>query len=154
MMELGFLRWLKVVRVQSANGLILTQQKGVSSNTTKNFVTYSWLGPAIAQKVSRWLPIAVVRVRSKVRSYGICGGQSGTGAGFIQVLRFPLPILILLHTQWIQSQPTSRINEESHGRGVSAPALYVRDLRFQSRPGNLLSSDLMVFLSTSRLLVS
>jgi hypothetical protein len=27
-------------------------------------------------------------------SGGICGGQSGTGAGFLGVLRFPLPILI------------------------------------------------------------
>jgi hypothetical protein len=30
----------------------------------------------------------------QVRSCGICGGQSGTGAGFLAVLRFPLPILI------------------------------------------------------------
>jgi hypothetical protein len=38
------------------------------------------LGHAIAQAVSRWLPTAVARVRSQVRS---CGGQSGTGAGFL-----------------------------------------------------------------------
>jgi hypothetical protein len=33
------------------------------------------------------------------RSCGICGGPSGTGAGFLRVLRFPLPILLhrLLH---------------------------------------------------------
>jgi hypothetical protein len=28
------------------------------------------------------------------RSYEICGGQSGSGAGFLRVLRFPLPIFI------------------------------------------------------------
>jgi hypothetical protein len=27
-------------------------------------------------------------------SCGICGGQSGAGAGFLRVLRFPLPIFI------------------------------------------------------------
>jgi trimethylamine:corrinoid methyltransferase-like protein len=27
-------------------------------------------------------------------SCGVCGGQSGARAGFLQVLRFPLPILI------------------------------------------------------------
>jgi hypothetical protein len=33
--------------------------------------------------------------RSQVRSRGICGGQSSSGAGFLWVLWFPLPILIL-----------------------------------------------------------
>jgi hypothetical protein len=34
------------------------------------------------------------QVRAQVRSCGICGGQSDTGAGFLQVLWFPPPILI------------------------------------------------------------
>jgi hypothetical protein len=33
-------------------------------------------GRAIAQVVSRWLPTAAARVRSQVRSCGICGGHS------------------------------------------------------------------------------
>jgi hypothetical protein len=48
----------------------------------------------MAQAASRWLPIAVVRVRARVWSSGICGSQSGAGAGFLRVLRFPLPISI------------------------------------------------------------
>jgi hypothetical protein len=51
-------------------------------------------GRAIAQAVSRWLPTAAARVRSRVWSSGICGGQNGAGAGFLRVLRFPLPIFI------------------------------------------------------------
>jgi hypothetical protein len=49
---------------------------------------------AIAQAVSRRVAMAAARVRSQVRSCRICGGQSGSGAGFLRVLRFPLPILI------------------------------------------------------------
>jgi hypothetical protein len=49
---------------------------------------------AIAQAVSRRLLTASARVRAQVWSCGICGGQSGTGAGFLGVLQFPLPILI------------------------------------------------------------
>jgi hypothetical protein len=39
-------------------------------------------GGAIAQAVSRWLPTAAARVRSRVWSIGICGGQSGARASF------------------------------------------------------------------------
>jgi hypothetical protein len=55
---------------------------------------YLFKGRAIAQAVSRWLPIAAARVRARVWSCGIWGGQSGAGAGFLRVLRFPLPIFI------------------------------------------------------------
>jgi hypothetical protein len=50
------------------------------------------LGRAIAQAVSRQLPTVVVQVRSQVKWCWVCGGQNGTGAGFLRVLRFPLPI--------------------------------------------------------------
>jgi hypothetical protein len=54
----------------------------------------SSVGHAIAQAVSRWLLTAAARVRGQVWSNGICGGQSGAGADFLRVLRFPLPIFI------------------------------------------------------------
>jgi hypothetical protein len=56
-------------------------------------------GRAIPQAVCRRLATAPALVRGHIRLCGICGGRSGTGAGFLRVLRFPLPILIprLLH---------------------------------------------------------
>jgi hypothetical protein len=51
-------------------------------------------GRAIAQAISRWLLTAAAQVRARVKSYGICDEQSGTGVGFLQVLRFPPPIFI------------------------------------------------------------
>jgi hypothetical protein len=50
-----------------------------------------FLGRAIAQAVSRWLPTAAVRGSTPGRHVGFCGGQSGVGAGFLRVLRFLLP---------------------------------------------------------------
>jgi hypothetical protein len=50
-------------------------------------------GRAIAEAVSRWLPTAAARVQSWVWSSGISGGQSRAGAGFLRVLRFPLPFI-------------------------------------------------------------
>jgi hypothetical protein len=94
-----------------------------------NFLTLQSSGRAIAQAVSRRLPTAAARVLSQVNSCGICGGQSGAAAGFIRVLRFPLPILspstaprssssIIRgwynrsisgrRTKWTQSHPTLR----------------------------------------------
>jgi hypothetical protein len=49
-------------------------------------------GRAVAQAVRRWFPTATDRVRVRA-ACGVCGGQSGTGAGFLRVLRFPLQII-------------------------------------------------------------
>jgi hypothetical protein len=60
-------------------------------------VTCSHLGGlAIAQTISHRLPTVALCVRSQVMSCGICGGQSGTRAGFLQVLLFPLPVILPL----------------------------------------------------------
>jgi hypothetical protein len=52
----------------------------------KNWETYCMIGRAVAQAVSRWLPTAAARLRVRA-ACGVCGGQSGTGAGFLRVLR-------------------------------------------------------------------
>jgi hypothetical protein len=66
----------------------------VASSLHQQSVVNDQPGRAIAQAVSRRFPTAAARVRTQVRSCGICGGQSGTGTGFLRVLRFHLPILI------------------------------------------------------------
>jgi hypothetical protein len=50
------------------------------------------IGRAVAQAVSRWLPTAAARVCVRA-ACGFCGGQNGTGGGFLRILRFPLPII-------------------------------------------------------------
>jgi hypothetical protein len=52
-------------------------------NTRRNMGFIDSVGRAIAQAVSRLLPTAAALVRAQVRSCGICGGQSGTEAGFL-----------------------------------------------------------------------
>jgi hypothetical protein len=60
--------------------------------TLSSYSKPSLKGRAVAQAVSRWLPTAAARVRVRA-AYGVCGGQSGNGGGFLRVLRFPLPII-------------------------------------------------------------
>jgi cytochrome c553 len=50
-----------------------------SSNSVSAFVLYELICRAIAQAVSHRLATAAARVRSQVKSCGMCGGQSGTG---------------------------------------------------------------------------
>jgi hypothetical protein len=69
------------------------------------------VGRAIAQAVSRWLFTAEALVRARVWSSGICGGQSGAGAGFLRVLRFPLPIFIPLNSLSSQSPRPGTIGQ-------------------------------------------
>jgi hypothetical protein len=58
------------------------KEQGIAPTTIIRHV-WGMAGCAIAQAVSRWLPTAAAQVRSQVKSCGICGGQSGTGAGFL-----------------------------------------------------------------------
>jgi hypothetical protein len=62
-------------------------------------------GRAIAQVVSGWLPTTAARVRSQVKSRGICGGESGTGVGFPLYFDFPCQFSFhqLLHTHNLSS---------------------------------------------------
>jgi hypothetical protein len=69
------------------------------------------LGRAIAEAVSRWLPTAAARVQSRIWSSGICGGQSGVGAGFLRVLRFPLAIFIPPNSPSSQSPGAGTIGQ-------------------------------------------
>jgi hypothetical protein len=50
-------------------------------------------GRARLQVVSLRRPKAAARIRARVSYCGICGGQSGSGVGFIRVLRFPCQFL-------------------------------------------------------------
>jgi hypothetical protein len=50
-------------------------------------------GLAVAQAVSCRLPTTASLVRARAKSCGICGGKSGTGAGFLRILPSPLPLI-------------------------------------------------------------
>jgi hypothetical protein len=72
-------------------------------------------GRAVVQAVSRWLPTAAARVRARVWSCRICGGQSGAGADFLRVLQFPLSIFI----SPIAPQSPSSISWDWYNRPVA-----------------------------------
>jgi hypothetical protein len=58
------------------------------------FVSWACQGRSVVQEVSRWLSTSATRVRSHVRSCGVCGRQSGTRKGFLRALRVLMLILI------------------------------------------------------------
>jgi hypothetical protein len=89
----------------------------------------SSLGHAIAQVVSRWLPTASTRVRARVWSSEICGVQSGAGADFLRVFRFPLPIFIPPTSPSSQSPGADRpgVTDVSSGPSLnSTPSMQIK----------------------------
>jgi hypothetical protein len=95
-------------------------------------------GRAIAQAVSRWLPTAAVQGSRQGHHVGFCGGQSGAGAGFLQVLRFPLPnsfhqllqkiiiIIIIIINQSIMGDMYNRPNGQTSMAAVQGPNRHLR----------------------------
>jgi hypothetical protein len=55
--------------------------------------SYKYLHYTRERLVADFLPL-LSGVRDRVCHVGFSGGQSGAGAGFLRVLRFPLPIFI------------------------------------------------------------
>jgi hypothetical protein len=104
----GFCLWfvgLRACRLHCGSGHTwtkLTQWMCVSSaGLARQFVqAASRPSCTITSVVAGWyrylepFPTTVARVRVQVWSCGIWGGQSGARAGFLRVLRFPLPIFI------------------------------------------------------------
>jgi hypothetical protein len=74
----------------SSYGTMLHEQHNYCD--TKHKLTR--VGCAMAEAVSGQFTTVAARVLTCIKSRGICGGQSGTGAHFRRVLRFPLQILI------------------------------------------------------------
>jgi hypothetical protein len=69
-----------------------TESRTWFSSPKSFFVDQAIKGCAVAQAVNCWLPTAAARVRAPVKC-GICHGVNGTGAGFLRIRRFPLPII-------------------------------------------------------------
>jgi hypothetical protein len=105
-----------------------------SSSMLSSDILYE--GRAIAQAVSRWLPNVAVRGSRPGRHVGFCGGQSGAEAGFLRVLRFPLPnsfhqLLQKIIFNIINQDMYNRPNGQTSMAAVQGPN---RHLGTQDRP--------------------
>jgi hypothetical protein len=74
--------------------LAYMSRDGITSDNARHLkhIVKADYGRAVAQAVSRRLPTTAARVRAQVKSGHV--GQSGTGTGFPQVHRFPLPLIL------------------------------------------------------------
>jgi hypothetical protein len=107
-------------------------------------------GRAIAQVVSCRISNAVARVRAQIKLFGLCGGQSGSGAGLLRVLRFPLSILI---QRTAPHSSSSSIIRGWYDRPIVADVLSGLSLTHPKKPKQeMLLCNFFSFLSLSTLL--
>jgi hypothetical protein len=88
------------------------------------FFLFAAYGNAVVQAVSRWISTQAARVRVRAAS-GVCGGQGGTGAGFLRVLQFPLPI-IKVTRGWHNRPVSGRSAEWTQLDSTPLPSLYLK----------------------------
>jgi hypothetical protein len=126
----------------------------ISINIIKFYFLTAVFDSAIAEAVGSRLPTAVTLVRAQFGSCGVCGKQSGSRASFLQLLRFPMPILIPL------TSPHSSIIRGQYNRPKSSPAFcgYIHywttswASSFQSKPSRLTSlrSTIILLLKSAK----
>jgi hypothetical protein len=75
----------------------------------------SWHWPCHSsdRQVSRRFSAAEARIQAQIRSYGICGGQSGTRAGFLVYFGFSSQLLFhrILHNNHLLSSGSGTIGQ-------------------------------------------
>jgi hypothetical protein len=81
------------ISLEGKHALPAHYQQNVKIDVLLTDIVRQWymVGRAVAQAVSRWLPTTATWVCVQA-ACGVCGRQSGTGAGFLRVHWFPLPI--------------------------------------------------------------
>jgi hypothetical protein len=78
----GLVGWWREVCQEGDRGGYMSGREWVYS-LHRLLTLLTFIDHAIAQAVSRWFLTTAVRVRVRVCSGGICGGQRGAGAGFL-----------------------------------------------------------------------
>jgi hypothetical protein len=76
-------------------------------------------GRPVYQAISSRLFTAAAPVRARFKTCRICGGHSGTAAGFLRVLRFPLPLIDPLIAQLSSPFIPGWCNRAINGSGNS-----------------------------------
>jgi hypothetical protein len=73
---------------------VMSVQLSVCMSSRVRYEQHGLLNLCNSSGVIRRLRTVAARVRDQVNSWVICVRQSGPGAGYLRVLKFPLPILI------------------------------------------------------------
>jgi hypothetical protein len=120
----------------------------LSNHRSENLKPY---GRAIAEAVSRWLPTAAVRVRSRVWSSGICGGQIGCGTSFHST-KFSIFIITRGRLQSANQRPPCRVDPVGLHPPLSQEKLNLKPchLHFHSTETQIVRSEIFTAVTTKK----